>query len=65
MAYAQQTWTDGSSSTPLTGARLAHIEAGIGVVDDAVTGLAGDVATKATQSYATSRAVAMSIIFGS
>lgn len=35
--YTAQTWTDGSTSTPLSAARMAYIETGIGAVDTAAT----------------------------
>lgn len=35
MAYTKQTWTDGSAATPLSAARLAHIEDGIAAADTA------------------------------
>ena len=37
MAYTVQAWNDGpSGGTPVTAARLAHIEAGIAANDDAI-----------------------------
>ena len=35
MAYEKQTWTDGDAATPLSAARLTHIEDGIAAADTA------------------------------
>ena len=39
MAYTQQEWYDGDPATPLSGARLTHIESGIGAADAAIEDL--------------------------
>lgn len=45
MVYTPQTWIDGSLSTPLSAARLTHIETGIDDADTRLTGLFINVAT--------------------
>ena len=61
MAYTPQTWTDGSSSTPLSAARLNHMESGIAsaaaTADAARPATWKPASTDITDSTATGRSV--------
>lgn len=81
MSYTPQTWADGSGGgTPLSAARLSHMEAGIEDADTRLSSLTkadvglgsvdntADTAkpvSTAQASFATSRAVAMALVLGS